>query len=151
MRSEKIELLKQELSGLQLSAAHLQFSMTRCADLMGQEKLSPEQLERLESLTSRFARLSDLLIQRLFRLVDEIELTGAGTVLDRIFRAEKREWGQAPELIKIRELRNLIAHEYATEKMPDIYAAVAVMSPTLLAAVPKVVTYAEHMIARYPA
>ena len=151
MTWEKIDLLKQELSGLQLSAAHLQFSMTRCIDLMGQEKLSPEQLERLESLTSRFARLSDLLIQRLFRLVDEIELTGAGTVLDRIFRAEKRDWGQAADLIKIRELRNLIAHEYATEKMPEIYAAVAAMSPTLLAAVPKVVTYAEQMISRYPA
>ncbi len=150
MTWEKIELLKQELTGLQLSATHLQFSMTRCADLMGQEKWSPEQLERLQSLTSRFASLSDLLVQRLFRLVDEIELTGAGTVLDRIFRAEKRDWGQATDLIKIRELRNLIAHEYASEKMPEIYAAVAAMSPTLLAAVPKVVTYAEQMIARYP-
>ena len=88
----KIELLQEELPGLQLAAVHLAFSMERCRDLIGQDALPPEQLERLESLTSRFARLSDLLIQRVFRLVDEIELTGEGSVLDRIYRAEKRGW-----------------------------------------------------------
>ena len=88
MTREKIELLRDELAGLQLAAGHLGYSMERCADLLGRELLStspeqlpPEQLERLESLTSRFARLADLLIQRIFRLVDEIELTGSGTIL----------------------------------------------------------------------
>jgi len=113
------------------------------------KNLPPDQLERLESLTSRFARLADLLIQRIFRLIDEIELAGGGTVLDRIYRAEKRGWANASELIKIRELRNLIAHEHATEKMLEIYAAVAGMSATLLAAVPQVITYANSTIQRY--
>jgi hypothetical protein len=49
------------------------------------------------------------------------ELTGSSTVLDRIYRAEKRGWVVASELIKIRELRNLIAHEYATDKMAEIF------------------------------
>ena len=150
MMQEKIELLQEELAGLQLAAGYLEYSMERCLNLIGQEKLPPEQLERLESLTSRFARLADLLIQRIFRLVDDIELTGAGTLLDRIYRAEKRGWANAAELIKIRELRNLIAHEYATEKMPEIYAAVAAMSPALMAAVPKVLAYADNTILRYP-
>ncbi|MBS1227035.1 MAG: hypothetical protein H6R17_312 [Proteobacteria bacterium] len=149
MTPEKIELLQEELAGLQLAAGYLQYSMERCQDLIGQEGLPPEQLERLESLTSRFARLADLLIQRIFRLVDEIELTGGGTILDRIYRAEKRGWANAAELIKIRELRNLIAHEYATEKMLEVYRAVAVMSPLLLSAVPKVVSYADNTIQRY--
>jgi hypothetical protein len=109
----------------------------------------PEQLERLESLSSRFARLADLLIQRIFRLVDAIELTGGGSVLDRIYRAEKRGWTNAAELIRIRELRNLIAHEYATEKMPEIYAAVATLAPLLLATVPRVADYADKAIGRY--
>ena len=74
-----------------------------------------------------------------------------GATLDRIYRAEKRGWANAAELIKIRELRNLIAHEYATEKMPDIYTAVAAMSAALLAAVPKVIAYAHNTIQRYPA
>jgi hypothetical protein len=113
----KIELLQDELDGLQLAAGHLQYAMERCRDLIGQEALPPEQLERLESLTSRFARLADLLIQRIFRLVDEIELADSGSILDRIFRAEKRGWANASELINIRELRNLIAHEYAADNL----------------------------------
>ena len=146
----KIELLNEELAGLQLAASHLEFSMERCRDLTGCDGLSPEQLERLESLTSRFARLADLLVQRIFRLVDEIELTGGGTLLDRIYRAEKRGWASAADLIRIRELRNLIAHEYATEKMREIHAAVAALSPALLAVVPKVIAYTDDTIRRYP-
>ncbi|WP_201209322.1 hypothetical protein [Rhodocyclus purpureus] len=147
----KLELLQEELAGLQLAAGYLQYSMERCRNLVGQEALPPEQLERLESLTSRFARLADLLVQRVFRLVDEIELVGGGSILDRIYRAEKRGWANAAELINIRELRNLIAHEYATEKMAEIYSAVALLSPVLLETVPKVVEYTETMIRKYPA
>jgi uncharacterized protein with HEPN domain len=76
-------------------------------------------------------------------------LTGTGTILDRIYRAEKRGWGNATELIKIRELRNLIAHEYATDKMQDIFATVATLTPILLATVPAVDGYAQTVIRRY--
>jgi len=148
---EKLELLQEELMGLQSAANHLGSSIERCRNLIGQKEMPPEKLERLESLTSRFARLSDLLIQRIFRLIDEIELTGTGTLLDRIYRAEKRGWGEASEMIKIRELRNLIAHEYASDKMPEIYTVVAAMSPVLLAVVPKVIAYANDIIRRSPA
>ena len=89
MTREKLELLQEELAGLQLAASHLEYSMERCLNLIDQDALPPEELERLESLTSRFARLADLLIQRIFRLVDEIELTGGGSILDRVYRAEK--------------------------------------------------------------
>lgn len=150
MTQERMDLLQEELEGLQLAADHLEYSMQRCLALIDQAALPPEQLERLESLTSRFARLADLLIQRVFRLIDEIELTGGGSILDRIYRAEKRGWANAVELIKVRELRNLIAHEYATEKIQEIYAAVATMSPVLLAAVPQVIAYARNTIQRYP-
>ena len=150
MTQVKIELLQEYLAGLQFAAGHLEYSIERCRNLIGQESLPPEQLERLESLSSRFARLADLLIQRVFRLIDEIELTGDGSILDRIYRAEKRGWASAAELVNIRELRNLIAHEYATEKMPEIYSAVVAMSPVLLEAVPKVVEYANNTIRKYP-
>lgn len=150
MTREKIELLQEELTGLQLAAGHLEYSIERCINLIGQEDIPPEQLERLESLTSRFARLADLLIQRIFRLIDDIELTSGGTILDRIYRAEKRNWADASEMIKIRELRNLIAHEYSNEKMSEIYEAVISLSPSLLVAVPKVIAYANNLTRRYP-
>lgn len=139
MTQLKRELLAQELAKLKLAASHLELSQNRCKHLLGAAALQPEDLERLESLTSRFARLADLLVQRVFRLVDDIELVGASTVLDRIYRAEKRGWGTATDLIRIRELRNLIAHEYANEQMTDIYATVAALTPSLLSVVHQVV------------
>jgi hypothetical protein len=150
MTSEKLALLQDELSALQSASNHLRYSLERCHDLMGRANWTTEELERLEALSSRFARLSDLLIQRIFRLIDDIELIGGGSILDRIFRAEKRGWADADQLIKIRELRNLIAHEYADESMPEIYAAVAGLAVTLLAVVPKVVDYATDLTGRYP-
>lgn len=150
MTRVKIELLQNELAGLQLAAQHLEYSLARCVNLIGQKDMPPEQLERLESLSSRFARLADLLVQRIFRLIDEIELTGGGTTLDRIYRAEKRDWAEASVMIRIRELRNLIAHEYANDKMPEIYFAVTTLSPPLLAVVPKVIAYVNDIIRKYP-
>jgi len=150
MTQEKIELLQKELCSLQQAADHLGYSLARCLDLISKEDGSPEQLERLESLTSRFARLSDLLTQRIFRLMDDLELTGASALLDRLYRAEKRGWAKATDLIKIRELRNLIAHEYAADKMHDIFATVAALTPLLLAVVPAVKAYAHSVIQRYP-
>jgi len=144
----KLDMLKEETAGLALAATHLQYSIARCADLIGQEHLPPEQLERLESLTSRFARVADLLTQRVFRLFDEIELTGPSTVLDRIYRAEKRGWLEASQMISIRELRNMIAHEYAAEKMTEIYAAVYALAQTLLIIVPNVTAAAQRLVAR---
>jgi hypothetical protein len=141
-------MLKEETAGLALAATHLQYSIARCADLIGQEHLPPEQLERLESLTSRFARVADLLTQRVFRLFDEFELTGPSTVLDRIYRAEKRGWLEASQMISIRELRNMIAHEYAAEKMTEIYAAVYALAQTLLIIVPNVTAAAQRLVAR---
>ncbi len=149
MTAAKFELLQEELTGLKQAAWHLDYSRQRCLDLVGFDDLPPEQLERLESLTSRFARLADLLIQRIFRLIDDIELVSSGTILDRLFRAEKRGWASAADLIKIRELQNLIAHEYAADQMTDIYTAVTTMTPLLLVTVPKVAAYANQ-IPHYP-
>lgn len=150
MSAAKVELLKEELVGLSLAAKHLEYSLERCVELIGQQDLPPEKLERLESLTSRFARLADLLIQRIFRLVDEIELSGAGTVRDRIERADKRGWADASQLVNIRELRNMIAHEYAAEKMVEIYSVVYQLATELLAIVPKVTQDAQALIKKYP-
>lgn len=139
-------MLLAEMAHLRKAAAHLQFSVNRCEPLLDRQNWAAEELERLESLCSRFARLADLLTQRVMRLVDYIELTPEGSLLDRIYRAEKRGWGsEAGQLVRIRELRNVIAHEYAAEKMPELYAATALLAPQLLAAIPKVTAYCEHL------
>jgi len=76
------------------------------------------------SLASRFSRLADLHIQRVMRLIDDLELVPQGSMLGRIERAEKRGWIAAPDLVRIRELRNLIAHEYLEDKLHELHLAV---------------------------
>ena len=145
----KLALLQKELPNLEAAASHLAYSLERCKASNTWLTPSLEQMERLESLAARFARLSDLLVQRIFRLIDELELVGTSTVLDRIYRAEKRGWLQADKLIQIRELRNLIAHEYASDSMQEIYAAITVLALDLLQAVPKIVTEGHALFKRY--
>jgi uncharacterized protein YutE (UPF0331/DUF86 family) len=151
MNEDKFLLLEEELSDLESAATHLRYSIDRTHDLLKQRHWQPEELERLESLASRFARLADLLIQRIMRLVDDLELVPGGTLLDRIHRAEKRGWvDDAGTLVRIRELRNLIAHEYAADKIAEIYATVAELAPVLLVVIPRVIAYANELKNNYP-
>jgi hypothetical protein len=147
---DKLLLLRNELNNLDKAAAYLATSIDRSSGLAGRSDLGAEELERLESMASRFARLSDLLTQRVMRLMDDLELTPEGSMLDRIQRAEKRGWVQsAQDLVRIRELRNLVAHEYAADRMAELYTGISRLAPLLLAVVPKVRSYAEDLAKRF--
>ncbi len=150
MNPDKLLLLRNELDNLDKAAAYLAASIERSSGLAGRSDLGAEELERLESMASRFARLSDLLVQRVMRSVDDLELISEGSLLDRIQRAEKRGWVQnAHDLVRIRELRNLVAHEYAADRMAEIYAGIARLTPSLLAVVPKVRAYVDDLAKRF--
>lgn len=150
MNPDKLLLLRGELDNLDKAAAYLAVSLDRTSGLSGRSDLDAEELERLESMASRFARLADLLVQRVMRLVDDLELTPEGGLLDRIQRAEKRGWvHSAQDLVRIRELRNLVAHEYAADRMAEIYAGISRLAPSLLAVVPRVRAYAEDLAKRF--
>jgi len=144
-------MLRDELKNLENAAEYLKYSLNRSREIVTGKNWTPEELERLESLASRFARLSDLLTQRVMRLVDDLELTPDGTLLDRFYRAEKRGWVEkASDLVRIRELRNLIAHEYAAGRMSEIYLAVASLAPELAAIIPRVVAGSNKLLQQYP-
>ncbi len=125
----------------------LDFSYQRCLKLGKKEQYSLEEQERFESLTSRFARLSDILIQKLFRLIDQIELEDEGTVRDRINRAEKKQLIEnASDFIIIRELRNSIAHEYQEDAIKNIFHSVLDKTPQLFNCVVQINQYCK----KYP-
>ena len=130
-RGDKLALLAAEVARLRQASDHLGWSLARCAQLPP-APWPPEALERLESMASRFARLADLLTQRVMRLADELELESPGSLIDRIRRAEKRGWVDADgQLVRVRELRNLIAHEYEDEDLVALYAEVQRLAPVL--------------------
>jgi hypothetical protein len=147
MNQARHELLREELDLLDKAAKYLRYSYVRCLKLASKTKLSPLELERFESLTGRFARLSDLLIQKLFRLIDQLDLEDSGTVRDRIHRAEKKGLIADGEIfIRIRELRNSIAHEYDPEAMQVIFSMVLSYCPTLFDAVDRTKNYASKFL-----
>ena len=93
-------------------------------------------------LTGRFARLADLLVQKIFRLIDRMDLEDQGTIRDRINRAEKKGLiASAEQFILIKELRNTIAHEYDPVATQQIFLNVLAFCPLLFDSVDRVKKY----------
>lgn len=86
------------------------------------QEIEWEALKDIESLTARFARLSDIHSQKFLRLVDRIEAEMDGSIIDSFNRAEKRQLiDSAEDFINIRDTRNDIAHEYVPEALLNIF------------------------------
>jgi hypothetical protein len=102
------------------------------ADRLGGE-LTIGERESCEALTSRFARLNDFLLQRVFRTLDQIELADDGTALDRLQRAEKRGLiSSAERWRELRLLRNAIAHDYLIESADRVLRESLAAAPELI-------------------
>lgn len=133
--ADRILLLEQQLLAMAQMETLLKWSLDRCQaiPLTADQMPEHEDLEKFESLTARFARFNDILLQKIFRLIDTIDLDDGGTVRDRINRAEKKGLIEdAQRFIEIRELRNRIAHEYQPEAMSIIFPETLQATPTLL-------------------
>jgi len=122
----------------------LLYSFNKCSAIGIKDTYRPEELESFESFTGRFARLSDVLIQKIFRLVDVLDLDTQGTIRDRINRAEKKELIASSDVfVEIRMVRNDIAHEYLPEAIHDIFGKVLSLTPHLLDGVERTITYCK--------
>lgn len=124
----KNALYRQQLleSRTELSAAvgHLEFSresVSGSLDLESSTEWSPEVLEKVEALTSRFARVVDLLIHRVFRSIDYYELLEPGSLLDAANRAESRGLVASVDWLReLKDARNRIAHDYTGSHLPEL-------------------------------
>lgn len=136
MTEDQKRLLQKELRLLEDARQVLDYSFAKCSRIGIKSEYSPEELESFESLCSRFARLSDIMTQKIFRLLAEIALEQPGTVRDRINRAEKWNLVESAErFVAIRIVRNDIAHEYMPEAIRDIFKKVMDLTPDLLKSV----------------
>ncbi|WP_136514291.1 hypothetical protein [Geomonas edaphica] len=139
MTEQLFLILQKELKLLQDAADVLQYSFDKCGRIGLKQSYHPEELESFESFTGRFARLSDILVQKVFRLIDEIDLDAQGTVRDRINRAEKKGLiGSSDTFVEIRMVRNDIAHQYLSEAIHETFAKVLELTPALLDSVERV-------------
>ncbi|CAK0757813.1 hypothetical protein CCP3SC15_2320002 [Gammaproteobacteria bacterium] len=89
--------------------------------------------------------MSDILVQRVLRLIDQLDLETPGTIRDRIDHAEKKGLTVSAErLAEARLLRNTISHEY----LPNAFLATARMAidltPDLLNSVERIQAYCRR-------
>ncbi len=119
---------------LRKSKQHLEFSFNKVKLMVLAKDMQEEQLETLESFSSRFARFSDLLISRYFRLKAlENDPAFRGSVIDLLNQAEKFSWISSADIwLRIRELRNIAAHEYSAEDYLKLYEELVRLTPELL-------------------
>jgi hypothetical protein len=136
MKPEPLDSLWQDaIEEIHLGHASLLSSFRRLVSVDMIETLGESESgrERLEAFCARFARLSDILLARAFRLADERELLPSGTVIDRLHRAEKRQWISSAHLWQeIRLLRNRMAHEYAAQIWAQIVQEAWRLTPEVL-------------------
>jgi hypothetical protein len=142
--SNLLEVMKNELKELEKANHILQYSYKKCSLIGLRDDLTNDELESFEALTSRFARLSDLIIQKILRYFDALDLEDEGTIRDRINRAEKKGIiKSADDFVKIRLLRNEISHEYKSDTIYDIYKSVLTLTPPLLECVENIFIYSS--------
>ncbi len=149
MESPYLKLLTEQIT--LVIAARDAFSLSRSRAEAILQKIQGEghqptvaEKETLEALTSRFARLSDILFQRLFRTLDQVELIDEGTNIDRLNRMEKRGVIVSAELWKeVRQLRNSIAHEYLIQASDSVVLESIQYGQELLDTVERFTRYAQ--------
>ena len=108
--------LEQQLLLAAKAEGWLQHSVQQCQSRHGQP-YSKADYDALEALCSRYGRFVDILINKLFRALDQFELMESGTLIDTIHRAEKRGLIDMDTARELKELRNRIVHEYDPDEI----------------------------------
>ena len=143
-----LENALEQISLAEAAAGALRYSYEHQPEIGGDrtdEAYDDVEWERWDALTARFARLADILTQRVFRAIDMAEyLPPEATFIDRLNRAEKRgHIRSAYEWKEIREARNQIVHEYAAEHVLSLLQDVVRHVPEMLDCVQRVKEYAR--------
>jgi uncharacterized protein YutE (UPF0331/DUF86 family) len=141
---DRLDNLHRCLEALAAASGWLGRSFGQCRDIGGARPYSAEQFDAFETLTSRFARTVDILIHKVYRAVDAMEMEDGGTMLDVVNRAHKRGLLDSVERLRdMKDIRNEIAHEYSQDSLEDLFADVMSLTPELLALTNKARTYCE--------
>ncbi|MCX7760988.1 MAG: hypothetical protein N2Z81_07330 [Hydrogenothermaceae bacterium] len=108
--------------------------------------LDEDNFEIIEVMLSRFSRTVDLLINRILRTLDIVELEDVTKKLDTVIRAEKRGFvDDYRELIELKDLRNELSHEYIADELVEKVKEVIEKTPNLIGIVKKVIEYVDKM------
>ncbi|MDQ3018969.1 MAG: hypothetical protein M3R36_00110 [Bacteroidota bacterium] len=145
MKVESLNYIKYDLKSLDQMINSLDIAFNICKNIGEKNSYTEEEFMYFDVLTSRFSRLSDYIIQKAIRTIDKIDEEDAGTVRDRLNRAEKKELiSSTDEFVEIRNLRNDITHEYIPEEMSEIFNGVMRYTPILKDSVERIKKYCKE-------
>lgn len=125
-------LLQQNWQLLLRSAETLGLSVEKCSHIKTKPVFSFEEMESIDSLTSKFSRTSDIFTQKVLRGVWALLHEPYEPFIDFLNKSEKLNIiYSADELLNIRDLRNQIAHEYLPDALGGLMTDVIEMYPYL--------------------
>ncbi|MFC1822581.1 hypothetical protein ACFL9T_07725 [Thermodesulfobacteriota bacterium] len=147
-----IEQLNEHLAILDRTVKALAYSYDKCRAIEKKKEYDLEEQESFEALTSRFARTSDILTQKVFKTLFLLLQEEIKTIIDAANFLEKIEIiNNADDILNIREIRNQIAHEYAETDLNTLFFDVLHFVPELMKMINNVkVYYREKFIAIQP-
>lgn len=147
-REKKLILsLKQDIGKINRALAGYMYSYRRCLEIYSIEVRSADQEVEFEALTSRFARLVDLLTQKLLKGLFALLQEELATFIDRANYAEKLGMVTSAQSLRIiRELRNRIAHEYEEEDFREIHNLLFEVHADLLSSIQQSIEYADRTL-----
>jgi uncharacterized protein YutE (UPF0331/DUF86 family) len=145
-KSAIIQLLAEHVSDIEAATDWLKRTYAQCGDLIRKEVFSVEDFDHIELLTSRFSRVCDMLINKVYRSIDRAELNSPGTLIDVLNRCEKRGIIDSVDQVReLKELRNQIVHEYANEVLPVLFRDLYKQTPRLIDLVERAIRYARQV------
>ncbi len=148
MRNQKdyIANLKENLDILDDALSWFNRSYKKCSEIGIKENYTADEFDIFETLTSRYARVVDILIQKVFRSIDAVEFESYGTMIDVVNRAHKRRlFKSVDEIRRIKDLRNEITHEYVMEDIKNIFKETFLFAPKLMEIINSTKSYCQAL------
>jgi len=140
-----IDNLKDNSQQLSAAIKWLRRSYQHCQSIKFNQTLSEDEFDKLENLSSRFARTIDILINKMYRAIDRVEMVAQGTLIDTINNAEKRNLIDSVEQARtLKDIRNEIAHEYILEDLQPLFIEVLTQTKYLIELCNKALNYSQQ-------
>jgi uncharacterized protein YutE (UPF0331/DUF86 family) len=146
-----IDILRENINLLNLSAEWIKHSLEQTSTIEPKAKYTAkytmEEFDKLENLASRYARTTDMLVNKVLRSIDTVESEDIGTIIDIMNRAEKRGIVSSAEILHtIKDLRNNIVHEYKIAEITRFFSDVIKYTPFLLEIIGNVNVYCARYL-----
>jgi uncharacterized protein YutE (UPF0331/DUF86 family) len=140
-------VLHANLEGMRKSVSWLKRSHTKCSRIGVKEHYTEDEFDAFENLASRFARMLDVILNKVFRSIDAVELEDGGSLLDVVHRAEKRGIVVSAERIRdLKDLRNDIVHEYETDDLQSLFQQTLDATPELFGIAEEIERYCKRFV-----